>query len=260
MSQSARAVRFDRRMGSGRTKPSLLAAMAADGTEVEVVTKFSAGCDRSIGALAVETISALLAADLDLPVPEFFFVTFDEQFVATISDQEAAELARKSDPVAFGSKKLPPGFSVWPSRKAIPALVVQEAAEIFAFDALTCNADRRPANPNCLFDGKSLAMFDHELCFVKHIGWRGPWEEGALDFLRVPTSHLFTDQLRGKTLDFSRFVGAWQAISDRRLVAYRDSLPSTWQAEAATNESLTMIKDVRDNIQGCAQELRRVLA
>ena len=71
------AVRFDRRMGTGKTKPMLLACTAPDGSDVEVVAKVSAGCERGVGGLVAEAIAAMLAADLDLPVPEPFLVRLD---------------------------------------------------------------------------------------------------------------------------------------------------------------------------------------
>lgn len=46
------AVRFDGRVQSGRTAPCRLTCEAADGTDVEVVAKFSDGCDRKVTALA----------------------------------------------------------------------------------------------------------------------------------------------------------------------------------------------------------------
>lgn len=46
-----------------------------------------------------------------------------------------------------------------------PQNFTQVAAEVFLFDAIIVNADRRPANPNCLTSGNEIAIFDHELSF-----------------------------------------------------------------------------------------------
>jgi hypothetical protein len=74
------------------------------------------------------------------------------------------------------------------------------AAEILAFGVIVNNCDRLTLNPNCMFDGKSLAIFDHELAFPSALlGWRPPWEQGALnDVTQGPGRHLFCDPLRGK--------------------------------------------------------------
>lgn len=64
------ATRFDRPMAVGRTGPCLMGCTKEDGTEEEVVVKLIGGCDTKERALVTEAITAMLAADLDLPVPE----------------------------------------------------------------------------------------------------------------------------------------------------------------------------------------------
>ena len=102
------ATRYDKRMKTGKTKPCLMAAERADGTEVELVVKFSGGCERGIGGLVVEAITAMFAADLELPVPEPFLVRVDPALAQLIPDLEIRDLCGVSSNVAFGSKLLPP--------------------------------------------------------------------------------------------------------------------------------------------------------
>lgn len=99
----------------------------------------------------MEAIAAMLATDLDLPVPEPFLVALEPEFIAGLPDEIVATMARRSSPLAFGSQHLPPGYTSWPVGKAIPKEALATAAEIFAFDALIVNDDRRPENPNCLY-------------------------------------------------------------------------------------------------------------
>ena len=257
------AVRFDGRVSSGRTVPCRLTCETANRDEVEVVAKLSAGCDWGVASLSMEAISAMLAADLDLPVPEPFLVTVEPEFIAGLPDPEVADMARRSSSIAFGSKHLPPGYTSWPVGKAIPRDAVATAAEIFAFDALIANPDRRRENPNCLFNGATLAIYDHELAFFTEglIGWRPPWEIGSLELLHRPGSHLFSEQLRGKALNLDRFAGAWLAIANTRLDEYRAALPEAWNSAAAQiDQALRHVARVRDNIDLALQEVRRVLA
>lgn len=256
------ATRFDRRMGSGRTKPILLACEYDDADDLEVVTKLSAGCDRGVGALISEAIAAMLAADLGLPTPEPFLVRLEPEFVALIPDMEIRTLAMRSVPIAFGSEKLPPGFSSWPVNKPISATLRDAAAEVFAFDALIANFDRRPVNPNCLCDGNNLAIFDHELAFLFEgvIGWRPPWEVGALENLKYANGHLFSVSLQSKPVNLARFTGAWAAISDIRLRQYKAALPPEWAADGGlADRALVYISKVRDNIQPAIAEIARIL-
>ena len=166
------------------------------------------------------------------------------------------------DAFPFGSNKLPPGFALLPRDKAIPQTLRAQAAEIFAFDALIQNPDRRPENPNCLLDGRSFAIFDHERAFITRgiIGWRPPWHLGALDGMKGPNRHVFHAGLQGTTPDFNRLMGAWQAISDARLREYRLALPLAWSdAGGVAEETLGYIASVRDNIEPALAEVVRVM-
>lgn len=257
------AVRFDGRVQSGRTVPCRLTCEAADGAEVEVVAKLSDGCDRKAMALVMEAIAAMLAADLDLPVPEPFLVTLEPEFIAGVPDETVSDMARRSNPVAFGSKHLPPGYTSWPVGKAIPKDALATAAEIFAFDVLIVNDDRRSVNPNCLFSGSSLAIYDHEMAFFTEgiVGWQPPWEISSLDSFKQTRRHLFSEQLCGKAVNFDRFAGAWLTITNERLAAYRAALPDAWNAASQhADQALMYIGQVRDNIEAAPQEVRRVIS
>ena len=257
------AVRFDGRVQSGRTAPCRLTCEAADGAEVEVVAKLSDGCDRKVTALAMEAIAAMLAADLDLPVPEPFLVTLEPEFIAGLPDETVAGMARRSNPVAFGSKHLPPGYTSWPIGKAIPKDALATAAEIFAFDVLIVNDDRRPVNPNCLFSGSSLAIYDHEMAFFTEgiVGWQPPWEISSLDSFKQTRRHLFSEQLCGKAVNYDRFAGAWLTVTNERLAAYRAALPDAWNAASQhADKALLYIGQVRDNIEAALQEVKRVIS
>ena len=227
-----------------------------------MIAKFSAGCDRGVSALVAEAVSAMLAADLDLPVPEPMLVAFSSSFIDAVPDSIAKNLMRRSVSPTFGSKKLPPGFSVWPCGRPIPRSMIQVAADVFAFDALIDNDDRRPDNPNCLVKGDAIAIIDHDLAFASDmmIGWREPWHIGALDRFRQPGHHIFHNHLRGNALDYSAFAARWGRITDDRLSEYKAALPTEWADGAAALASIcTLIAGIRDNIAASIAEVVRVL-
>lgn len=65
---------------------------------------------------------------------------------------------------------------------------------------------------------------------------------------------------RGRALDFNRLAGAWAAIKDLRIAAYRGVLPSEWNDAAETaDKALKHIAAVRDNLAAALQEITRVL-
>jgi hypothetical protein len=205
----------------------------------------------------------MLAADLDLPVPEPVVVAFDDDFIQTLPGAAGAvvDRMRRSIRLAFGSAKLPPGFTVLPVGKSIPPTIRQQAAEIFAFDCLIQNADRRPENPNLQFDGRSFAIYDHELAFMTEgiIGWQPPWLAGSLH--GTQSRHALFAALAGRQYDWSRLDGAWETLSRKRLAEYRAVLPPEWTANnTVADQALAYLAQVRDNVRPALAEVARVLA
>lgn len=258
------AIRFDRRMEVGRTCPLLLVAQRADGREEELVAKFSKGADIGAGGLIREALCAMLASDLGLPVPEPFLVRVDAEFRDAVRNvnPEVASLLDRSLAVGFGSRKLISGFSTWTQGRSIPKSMQWAAAEIFAFDSLIQNPDRRPERPNLFVRGESFAIFDHELALITEglIGWRPPWEVGALHTAGQPDAHVFAAPLKGKALNLDRLIGAWESITNERLESYRNALPPEWdEATETAAVAIRFIMQLRDNIRPAIQEVMRVL-
>ena len=226
------ASRYHETARSGRNKPCLLGCTQDEGAEVELYVKFC-GPEMTLRSQIAEAVTALLAADLDLPVPEPFLVKVDADFAATIPDVPARVLARQSLGWNFGSKKLPPGFATIPTDRPIPQTLVATAAEILAFDMFIGNPDRSVANPNCLTNGRELAIYDHELAFFTEgiIGWIPPWEPGGIVFPKGQpprVRHVFLEELLGVPIDLDRLIGAFDVVTPTRVGEYRAALPAEW--------------------------------
>lgn len=258
------ATRFDRPMSSGKSRPSLIVCERESGEEVEVIAKFSEGFERKAGALVAEAVAAMLAADLKIPTPEPFLVRVDKAFTDMLQalDPVTAFRMSKSVPVAFGSRKLPAGFTVCLPEQKLRKGMATTAAEIFAFDALIQNSDRRPEVPNCLSNGDEFACIDHELAFMTEgvLGWQPPWIPGSLESYRNSNTHLFFRALRGNAFDLSRLQSDWQNITDQRLSEYRNALPLEWSsANSVAVHATRFIGEIRDNIVHAIAEVKRVL-
>lgn len=263
MLRRAKAIAFDAAISSGRTRPSRITGQADGGHIVELVAKFSAGCDRGEASLALEVIGACLAADLALPVPVPYLVEWTPEWASLILDVERRALVTKSSPVAFGSTHAPNGFSAWFVGRAISESLLPTALAVFTFDALINNPDRRDDNPNCLFRGDQIRIFDHELAFMTRglvPRWEEPWILGSLRHLEAHGRHIFVPGLRGRALDFGSIRARWMGLSDERLSEYRAALPGAWSSvDAVVDDALALIRDVRDHIDDCLVEVRRVL-
>ena len=256
------ASEFSRPATSGRTGPLILICERADGSTVEVMAKFTTGCDQGVINLSREAVAACLAADLGLPIPEAFLVEIPPDFADAVPDAGARAKIKTSSPCAFGSHFMTGQFSTWSSSSTISAIMLPMAAAIFVFDAIIQNPDRRGTNPNCLVRGNDLRIFDHELAFTHGIilGWRPPWVAGGLKTLETPGNHIFREGLRRQAIDYGPIRDAWQGLSDGKISAYEGVCPPDWaDAEAAIKAAVSLIRDARDHIDGCLTEVQRVM-
>ncbi len=260
------ATQFHRPMTRGRTKPSLITCEHADGTTVEVVAKFSAGCDQREASLVHEVIAACLAGDLGLPIPEPVLIDVPPEWIATVPDVERQAAMRASSAVAFGSKLAGSGFAAWNMGNQVSERLLPVAAAIFTFDAIIQNPDRRADNPNCLVRGDDLRIFDHELAFCHRLmlTWQPPWAVGGLKSLERNGNHIFRAGLKGRNPDFAAIRASWAGLSDAQITAYESAVPPLWQgaaaAGAAAARAIDLIRNARDNIDACLTEVKRVIA
>ena len=242
-----KAVSVIKPLSSGRTKPCLLVAQDEAGMEQEVVIKWRSGPEtKDIGGIC-ELISSLLADDFDLPAPKPILVDVDGDFHRVIPWPDISKLAQASAGLNFASTFLP-SMTTWPTGRPVPSALRARAADILAFDALIDNPDRRTAKPNLLSGGDDLRLCDHEQAFSflrGVIGWRSAWSGQGLEFLR---NHVFYVQLKGQSSDWSRMMGALEAISDKRLKEYAAEVPVEWmKGNSAVSEILDYLQDARRN-------------
>jgi hypothetical protein len=262
MFECVEAIRFDRKMGIGRTKPLLLVCDGPDG-EIEVIAKFSEGC--SVGGLIREAMTAMFALDLGLPVPLPYLVQLSADFIDSIPDSTVADFLRKGDRFGYGSRRLPDGYAAWiePAGR-MSAELEQEALNILAFDCWLTNGDRHTKNHNLLTNGKGFAIFDHELALMTNLNlfWKEPWQVKALDGARPPEEHVFFNHLRGRAAyPIDEVCARLAALRDQRVNDYASALPPSWAAEVQTVATArTFIMSLRDNLTAAGTELKRALS
>jgi len=235
------------------------------GTQFQIVVKLRAGigsgASGTTGSIC-ELLSSMLANDLGIRVPKPFIVDVDSNFHRAIPDPTLAEIFRKSQGVNFGSQYLNEGYTTWPQERDIPPRVVQMAADIFAFDLMIQNPDRRPDKPNLLRKGDDLVIYDHELAFsfLYMIGQtQYPWDNAGVGFLR---DHLFFGKLKGRDdLSWTRLQDALEVLDDRRLMRYAETVPVGWRQESLypTEQIVGYIAQVRDQSKRLFQKVREVL-
>lgn len=244
------AAAYMRKIESGRTNPAIFMCEDENANNAgEYVVKFKGGTETGVTGMCCELIASLLADELGLARPSPAIVDIDPRIGDLLSpkDPDVAAIIRKSGGLNFGSKVLSGGYGTWPINKSIPASLVQLAAEIYAFDALIQNPDRKTHNPNLLWKGDAIYIIDHELAFsfLLQISAAGlPWELAgqAGDFL---AEHVFGRDLKGKAFDLNRFKSALSGLTEGTLGALIDQVPIEWKNDhlSRIREHIAMMRD-----------------
>jgi hypothetical protein len=267
--ETARAVRFSGKVEQGRTHPLRAFVETHDGSEVQVVLKATDGRQFGVEGLANEMLGSLLAGDLGLPTPRPMFVELSSEFIAVIPDDEIRARLGAACPLAFASTDAGSQWRRWEPIDRLGPDMHGLALRVLAFDAFIGNADRSPRNSNLLKHKTAggLLLIDHETAFsfrFKLFPPVTPWRLGNLSPIGVigaDSEHLFFTPLHRRAgLDFDALIREWTDLSDVRLAAYDACLPDAWaDARPAVSQAIGHLRTVRDRIEECVVELRRVL-
>ncbi len=226
-------------LSSGRTTPCLLLCTSDSGSDHEVVIKWRGALETKERGLIAELLASLLADDLGLPVPQPFFVEVEPGFIVGEGKPQLNAIAKESVGLNFGSQYLP-SCVTWLKDKPIPVMLRPLAAEVFAFDVLVDNPDRRRERPNILWKADELFLCDHEQAFsflMGVIGWKPPWAGQVPPLYR---NHVFFRQLAGIAQNWDRMNGALEALTDTRLGEYLNTIPNEWRSQ---NDAADQIAD-----------------
>ncbi|MBX7248928.1 MAG: hypothetical protein K1X35_07725 [Caulobacteraceae bacterium] len=269
MIETVEAVRILGEAEQGRTRPLRAAVETATGVR-EVYLKIP-GQHLPVEGLVNEMLGSLLAGDLNLPTPQPYFVRIPPELLEALEGPTDIKARLADAPnTLFGSLDAGSTWRRWNTTDYVAAEVQGIAVQAFAFDAFVANPDRHPGNPNVMKskgDGRVL-LIDHENAFgyrMKLFPPFRPWELGNLAPMAVrgaESEHVFYGGLAGKPdLDFEGVERMWSRLSDIRFGEYDALLPMEWEAERPRlQEAITQLKQVRDRMPECLQELRRVLA
>jgi hypothetical protein len=230
-----------------------------EGEEHEIVVKLSGNPQMSPGGFFSEAMASKLANAVDLNVPIPYKVEISREFADSVQDAAIQPLIEASVGLNFGSSKWAAGTTIWPKDKPVKKSMRQGAAEIFAFDAILQNPDRRVSNPNCAYLGNELLIFDHEAAFSQFLDIfpSNPWDNDSLRFL---SDHIFKGSLAGGDLDLDRLDGAFRAVDEPLLESFSASIPDEWEGTTITREKITSyLLECRDNFGDIRKQLEAVL-
>ena len=248
-------------MTTGRTTPALCACEDVAGANAgDYVVKLFGGTERRYRGMLSEFVASRLASYFGIATADPALVGIDEELatlVASIHGPAAANFQASVGP-NFGCRHLT-DVSSPPVDGSIPEASWAQAVNVFAFDALIQNPDRRFNNPNLFLRGDGILVFDHELAvsFLEELlPLSKPW---AIQSLRFLDDHVFFRRLRKRPLDLDQFTGALAALTQPTLASMLAAVPEPWN-----NEDVARIEDhlltVAGNAAAFAEEVRRRLA
>lgn len=206
-----------------------------------------------------ELFAARLTSHFGLASPKPATITIGQTLADIVASIQPslADRIRGSVGLNFGTEALI-GGGTWPVDKSVPEAMWQAAVDIFAFDALVQNPDRRFSNPNLFARGDTLLLFDHDAAFSFLLAVfppATPWKLGDQQYL---TDHVFFRRLKSKPVDLTRFTVSLAGLSEAVLAGIVADVPAEWN-----NDNLPKIerhlRTMRDHAGEFAEEVRRFL-
>lgn len=259
------ATQFIQPMSVGRNHPLLLGCENAGGDSFEVVVKFR-GKEMDGKAQAAELLTALLADELGLQVPQPALVDVPAGFETIVADAGLVKQFKDSPGVNFGSVHLGAGFTTWPAGRNPVGVQRDQAVDIFAFDTLIQNPDRRATNPNLWARSDKLGVYDHEQAFsflsLPIIGGAPkPWAANSHgNRFRFLEQHVFYGSLRGGRLDFGPFKEKLGALTDQRIQGYLGAVPAEWLGESDFGGKVAeYLREARQQREGLINFVKHIL-
>jgi hypothetical protein len=221
---------------NGYSRPARLGCARADGSKVDVYVKFRGGVEAREFGLVAELLCSLLASELGLNVPAPFIVHLSPEFLAGVP-KVAQDLVKRSLGLNFGSESAPAGFSLVPPEPRVPLALRPSAAEVFAFDVIVQNCDRKADNPNLLWDRSKIMLIDHEraLGFIR----ANPAPSFSSLELDRYYDHVFYSAVSPSDAEFSRLTDALGNLTDDWLETVLGKIPEPWQVK----EDLAKVRD-----------------
>lgn len=255
------ATQFLRFMDTGKTSPALCACIHELGMPAgEYVVKLRGAVEGGETGLINELLAALLARHFELAAPDPAIVLLDEALIDLIAlDHSSRQIVlRRSVGCNFGTKHLI-GVSTWPVDKAVPGERIAAAVEIFAFDALLQNPDRKYNNPNLFTREDGLFIFDHETAFsflLDVLPQGSPWELERQQYLE---KHVFYRRLKSKPVELEQFTASLAELSNEVLERIRAELPPEWDNQNYVTRIVEHLRIVSDHAEEFTEAIRRVL-
>jgi hypothetical protein len=261
MLKQVAATHFVRIMTDGRTCPILCGCTDGSGNFAGefVVKLLGQPATNGRGAL-YEFVGSRLADHFGILTLEAAVVDISPAFaqVLAASQPRLTTAIQSNIGLNFATRVANP-MTTWFAGRGIPEAMLQSATDIFAFDALIQNPDRRVQKPNVFTRGDDLYVYDHEMAFsfLLAIGnSQRPWE---LDKATYLNDHVFYTRLKSKKVSLGEFKQRLHSLSDGILQKIRGEIPAQW-LHTDLNRIENYLIQVREHSTEFVEHVKRRLA
>jgi len=216
---------------SGATVPMLLRGICKETHEKgDYVVKYLHGrMDNE--ASCRELLGSFLAMQLGLNVPEPVLIEIQQDFIDTI-DLPEIEYIKNCLGYNFGCEFVK-GYVEILNDQTLNEYQVDDAINIFGFDILISNTDRRVDKHNLMSNGQSTIIFDHELAFgflLFIFPNPEPWNIIGAD-LEWIKKHVFYKTMIERKPNFEVFVNKLDFINDVFWTKAELLIPKEWKTD-----------------------------
>jgi hypothetical protein len=247
---------------SGTTEPLLIRGVCEQTSlKDDSVLKMMGASRMSIEASARELIGSWVALELGLNVPEPVVVNISPVFVDALRGSQQFGIASNSIGLNFGSRYMT-GYQEPLQGQQFSEDLLAQLINVFAFDMLIGNIDRRIGKPNFLVNGNDIMVLDHELAFsfLKELPFlrsKTPWLIREADITWINDNYCF-NLLKGKSVDFLNFSEKLDVIDNDFWNKLSVTVPDVWRTD-----QIDSIKDHLNSIiankEEFTSELNRIL-
>ncbi|HTW64285.1 MAG TPA: HipA family kinase [Bryobacteraceae bacterium] len=222
--------------------------------------KFSGAMDIGTSGAANELLASLLAEHFGILRPRPAFVELHADLIKwlAVKRPELRGLIGRSGDLNFATELIT-GAAEWPTGRMVPDAMVPGAIQVFAFDALISNDDRRYNNPNVLIRGDDIFAIDHEAAFSFVYLVSSAHQSWAVRDRRSLTDHVFFLQLRQRAIDLSPFTARLAELGSAKLEEIVGRLPGQWRHDRLGQIS-AHLQSARDNAFEFERQLLERLA
>jgi hypothetical protein len=244
---------------NGRSRPARMTCRKADGQPVNVFVKFAGGVTGHYFGLCAEVLCSAIARHLGLVTPDPYIVNLplSPEFLAGVP-AEAKDIVGRSLGLNFGTVAVGDGFTVVPPEPRLPTNLRPVAAEIFAFDILMQNFDRKWDNPNLLWNQKRIVLIDHESALHPVLSWPEP--SVAMMSLEKFYDHVCYSPISPADANYDRLASVLGTLTPEILDGFFGLIPAVWRDESAMARVRGYLNFLVDNREPLCKHIKELIS